>query len=246
MNIRSVAPGRGWQWITAAFQLFRRNPVIWVILNMALLLIGVVLSVLPVLGAYVLYLLTPVFLGGIMVAARDLEAGQDIEIAHLFRGFRHNAAHLVTVGGVYLVGQVLISGVMLTVGGPEFQEAVKGGIGALDASALTPEGARRVLQAMLVGTLLFVPLAMAVWFAPALVILDDQTGFRALWISLLACLRNAMPLLLYSVVSSVLLLFAVIPFGLGLIVWIPVMLLTIYTSYRDVFVSSVAAGQATA
>ena len=193
-----------------------------------------------------LYLLTPVFLGGIMVAARDLEAGQDIEIAHLFRGFRHNAAHLVTVGGVYLVGQVLISGVMLTVGGPEFQEAVKAGIGALDATTLTPEGTRRVLQAMLVGTVLFVPLAMAVWFAPALVILDDQPGFWALWISLLACLHNAMPLLLYSIVSSVLLLLAVIPFGLGLILWIPVMLLTTYTSYRDVFVSSAAAGQATA
>jgi uncharacterized membrane protein len=87
---------------------------------------------------------------------------------------------------------------------------------------------------------------MAVWFAPALVILDDQPGFWALWISLLACLHNAMPLLLYSIVSSVLLLLAVIPFGLGLILWIPVMLLTIYTSYRDVFVSSVAAGQATA
>jgi len=245
MNIRSVAPGRGWQWITAAFQLFRRNPVIWVVLNMALLLIGVVLSVLPVLGIYVLYLLTPVFLGGIMVAARDLEAGQDIEIAHLFRGFRHNAAHLVTVGGVYLVGQVLISGVMLTVGGPEFQEAVKAGIGALDASALTPEGTRRVLQAMLVGTLLFVPLAMAVWFAPALVILDDQPGFQALWTSMLASVRNAVPLLVYSIVSSVLLLFAVIPFGLGLILWIPVMLLTIYTSYRDVFVSEEGAGRST-
>lgn len=237
MKIRSVAPGRGWQWISAAFQLFRRNPLIWLVFNMALMLIGVGLSVLPVIGAYVLYLLTPVFLGGIMVAAKDLEAGQDIEIAHLFRGFRHNAAHLVTVGGVYLVGQVVISGVMLTVGGPEFQEAVKAGIGALDASAITPEGARRVLQAILAGTLLFVPLAMAVWFAPALVILDDQPGFQALWTSLVACLRNALPLLLYSVVSSVLLLVAVIPFGLGLILWIPVMLLTIYTSYRDVFVS---------
>ena len=237
MKIRSVAPGRGWPWITAAFQLFRKNPLIWVVLNLVLMLIGVGLSVLPVIGGYVLYLLTPVFLGGIMAAAKDLDAGQDIEIAHLFRGFRHNAVHLVTVGGVYLVGQGVISGVMLTVGGPEFQDAVKAGIGALDAAALTPEGARRVLQAMLVGTLLFVPLAMAVWFAPALVILDDQPGFQALWTSLLACLRNAVPLLLYSIASSVLLLFAVIPFGLGLILWIPVMLLTIYTSYRDVFVA---------
>lgn len=240
MNIRSVAPGRGWQWITAAFQLFRKNPVIWVVLNLVLMLIGVGLAMLPVIGAYMLYLLTPVFLGGIMAAAKDLEAGQDIEIAHLFRGFRHNAAHLVTVGGVYLVGQVVISGVMLTVGGPEFQDSVKAGIAALDASALTPEGATRVLQAMLVGTVLFMPLAMAVWFAPALVILDDQPGLQALWASLLACLRNALPLLLYSIVSSVLLLFAVIPLGLGLILWIPVMLLTIYTSYRDVFVSGQA------
>ena len=237
-----MAPSRGWKWITAAFQLFRKNPLIWVVLNLAMMLIGVGLSVLPVIGAYMLYLLTPVFLGGIMAAAKDLEAGQEIEIAHLFRGFRHNAAHLVTVGGVYLVGQVVISGVMLTVGGPEFQEAVKAGIGALDASALTPEGTRRVLQAMLVGTLLFVPLAMAVWFAPALVILDNQPGFQALWTSMLASLRNAVPLLLYSIVSSVLLLFAVIPFGLGLILWIPVMLLTIYTSYRDVFVLTESTG----
>jgi uncharacterized membrane protein len=245
MTIRNVAPGHGWQWITAAFQLFRKNPLIWVVLNLTLMLIGVGLSVLPVIGAYMLYLLTPVFLGGIMAAAKDLEAGQEIEIAHLFRGFRHNAAHLVTVGGVYLVGQVVISGVMLTVGGPEFQEAVKAGISALDASALTPEGTRRVLQAMLVGMLLFVPLAMAVWFAPALVILDDQPGFQALWTSILASLRNAGPLLLYSIVSSILLLFAVIPFGLGLILWIPVMLLTIYTSYRDVFISTEGAGRST-
>ena len=53
-------------------------------------------------------------------------------------------------------------------------------------------------------------------------------------------------MLIVSIVSSVLLLLAVIPFGLGLILWIPVMLLTIYTSYRDVFVSSAAAGQVTA
>ena len=246
MKIRNVAPGRGWQWIIAAFQLFRRNPLIWVVLNMVLTLIAVGLSMLPVIGPYMLYLLTPVFLGGIMTAAKDLEAGQDIEIAHLFRGFRHNAAQLVTVGGVYLVGQVVISGVMLTIGGPEFQEAVKAGIGALDASSLTLEGARRVLLAMLAGTLLFVPLAMAVWFAPALVILDDQSGFQSLWNSLLASVRNTLPLLVYSVASAILLLFAVIPFGLGLVLWIPVMLLTIYTSYRDVFVSPDAAGRASA
>lgn len=244
MNIRKVAAGRGWQWIATAFALFRKNPLIWLVLNLVLAMIGVALSLLPVVGAYVMYLLTPLFLGGLMVACKDLDSGKDIEIAHLFRGFRQNATHLVTVGGVYLVGQVVISGVMLTLGGPEFQEAVRAGVGAMEATQITPEALSRISLALLVGAALFVPLALAIWFAPALVILDNQPGFRALGISMVACLRNILPFLLYSLLSSILLVVAVIPLGLGLILWIPVMLLTLYTSYRDVFAADPASGQA--
>ena len=75
-------------------------------------------------------------------------------------------------------------------------------------------------------------------------ILDNQPGFRALGISMVACLRNILPFLLCSLLSSILLVVAVIPLGLGLILWIPVMLLTLYTSYRDVFAADAASGQA--
>jgi uncharacterized membrane protein len=243
MTIQNVAAGRGWQWIVAAFGLFKKNPLIWLVLNMVLFLIGVGLSMLSGPGAYVLYLLTPVFVGGIMTAARDIEAGQDIEIAHLFRGFRQNATHLVTVGGVYLVGQVVISGVMLTIGGPEFREAVQAGVGGMDAAKLAPEALGRISAAVLVGMALFVPLAMAIWFAPALVILDNQPGFRALGASVLGCLRNIMPFLVYGIASFLLLIAAAAPLGLGLILWIPVMMLTLYTSYRDVFAPDAAPSQ---
>ena len=116
----------GWYWIAQAFALFRRNALNWIMLNMALLLIALGLVVVPVIGAYVLYLLTPIFLAGMMSACRDQEAGREVEIAHLFRGFRHNASQLVTVGGVYLVGQVVIAGVVLSIGGAELQEAHAG------------------------------------------------------------------------------------------------------------------------
>ncbi len=245
--MRNVPAERGWVWVTAAFGLFRRNLLIWTALNLVLLLIGAGLLMLPVIGTYVLYLLTPVFLAGIVSAAHDLESGKDIEIAHLFHGFRRNSTQLVTVGGVYLVGQVLISGVMLTVGGPEFQQMVATGMADVDATRLTPEVLSRITMAMLVGMALFVPLAMAIWFAPALVLLGNQPGFRAMVFSVMACLRNVLPFLIYCTLTFTLLVLAVIPFGLGLILWIPVMLLTMYTSYRDVFtapdepVASVAA-----
>lgn len=233
--MQKVPAARGWVWVTAAFGLFRRNPLIWTTLIFVLLLIGVGLLMLPVIGAYVLYLLTPVFLAGIISAAHDLESGKDIEIAHLFHGFRRNSTQLVTVGGVYLVGQVVISGVMLSIGGPEFREMVARGMADVDATQLTPEALSRITTAMLMGMALFVPLAMATWFAPALVLLGNQPGFRAMVFSVMACLRNVLPFLIYGVLTFILLMLAVIPFGLGLILWIPVMLLTMYTSYRDVF-----------
>jgi uncharacterized membrane protein len=233
--MQSVPAGRGWIWVVAAFGLFRKNPLIWVALNLVLLLIGAGLTMLPVIGTYVLYLLTPTFLAGVIAAAHDLESGKDIEIAHLFRGFRQNAAQLVTVGGVYLVGQVLISGVMLAIGGPEFQEMAAKGMAGVDPTQITPEALSRISMAMLVGAALFMPLAMATWFAPALVLLGNQPGFRAVVFSMMACLRNILTFLIYGILTFALLVVAVIPFGLGLILWIPVMLLTMYTSYRDVF-----------
>jgi len=238
MNMKSVPAGRGWQWIVAAFALFKRNPLIWIVLHLILILIAVGLNMVPLIGPYLLYLLTPLLLGGLMSAARDTESGQDIEIAHLFHGFRQNTSHLITVGGVYLVGQVVISGVMIMLGGPEFQQALRVGVEGIDPASITPEVATRILTALLVGSALFVPLAMATWFSPALVILDNQSAFAAMGESLRASLRNMRPFLSYGVFSLLLLVVASIPFGLGLVLWIPVMMLTMYTSYRDVFATA--------
>jgi uncharacterized membrane protein len=244
MSVQNVAPARGWLWIVEAFGLFRKNPLIWIMLHLIFISLGLGLNIVPVVGPYLFYLLTPVLLGGIMVAAKELESGQDIEIEQLFRGFRHNTTQLVTVGGVYLVGQVVISGVMIMLGGPEFAQALEVGAEGSDAPGITPEAATRILLALLVGMSLFVPLAMATWFSPARVMLDDQPGFAAMRESLRACLRNMQPFLVYGAASALLLIAASIPFGLGLIVWIPVMVLTMFTSYRDVF--AVPAGSAQA
>jgi uncharacterized membrane protein len=57
----------------------------------------------------------------------------------------------------------------------------------------------------------------------------------AVMTSLRAVIKNVLPFLVYGVIQIVLAIVASIPFGLGWLVLLPVMLLTAYVSYRDVF-----------
>jgi uncharacterized membrane protein len=79
------------------------------------------------------------------------------------------------------------------------------------------------------------PLMAAYWFAPALAMLHDVPAVPAMKESFLACFRNFVPMLVYGLVMAALAIAAVIPLGLGFLVWVPVLLATTYTSYRSVF-----------
>jgi uncharacterized membrane protein len=76
---------------------------------------------------------------------------------------------------------------------------------------------------------------MAIWFAPALVVLRNVAPVEAMKASFAACLKNTVPLLVYSVLYLVAAIVASIPFGLGWIVLMPVLMLTLYVSYKDIF-----------
>jgi len=83
------------------------------------------------------------------------------------------------------------------------------------------------------------PLIMAYWFAPTLVLFHDMKAVDAMRLSFFACLRNFLPFLVYGVISAILLLLAMIPLGLGLLIMIPTMTASLYVSYKDIFNISV-------
>src|SRR6187455_3232985 len=108
MEVRQVDAKQGWQWIVTGFYIFRQTPLVWILLCTTLLLIAVTLSLIPMAGQFIFTLLSPVFLAGLMIGCRSLEQGEGLEFSHLFAGFRSSTASLITIGGIYLVGQVLI------------------------------------------------------------------------------------------------------------------------------------------
>ena len=101
---------------------------------------------------------------------------------------------------------------------------------------LTPEQASSVMLPLLFALLLLMPLLMAYWFAPVLVGLNGLSAADAMKLSFKASLRNMLPMLAYSVIIVGLMIVAIIPFGLGLLVVIPTMMTSLYTSYQDIFV----------
>jgi uncharacterized membrane protein len=73
------------------------------------------------------------------------------------------------------------------------------------------------------------------WFAPALVFLQDVDPIEAIKASFIGCLRNIVPFLVYGVAGLFLAILATIPIGFGWFVLVPVMAVSVYTAYRDIY-----------
>jgi uncharacterized membrane protein len=102
------------------------------------------------------------------------------------------------------------------------------------ATSLPAFGLTMVL-AILVSFALFIPINMAMWFASALVMLQDQSAPRAIGQSFRGCVKNIVPFLVYGVIVFLFAMLAALTFGLGWLVLGPVVLCSVYTAYRDIF-----------
>lgn len=238
MNIRHARAIEGWWWIKQGFALFRASPFTWLALILLYALVMFGLGMIPFIGFLLFLLLGPVLSGAIMLGCQTLEQRRPLSPAKLFAAFNHHGSRLVTVGGLYLVAYIVINlGVVPQLVGP-------GEINALadPSTALKTYGMTEILRIWLIQLTLFTPVIMAVFYAPALVVLDDQPPLKAIRLSFLACFFNALPLLVSSLVLLAASILALIPFGLGMLVVVPVMIASTYTSYRGLF-EGVAAGR---
>ena len=85
-----------------------KAPLLWIVLLSICVVAAVAISSVPVVGEPLVSLLMPAVLVGLMVGCRSLEQGEELELAHLFSGFKQHTSQLVTLGGISLVSQYLI------------------------------------------------------------------------------------------------------------------------------------------
>lgn len=245
-GLRLVLPGRaesagsGWTWIAQGWALFARAPLMWIISMVIVFVIMIAVSLVPLVGSLVFQVLQAVIVGGLVAACRSLEKGDDFDLEHLFAGFRKRFVPLAIVGLLLLAGWIAIVLVFgLFVGFSVLGAFLTGNPEAMMASMMASIGV--ITIGILVAVGLSVPLMAAYWFAPNLVMMHDMKPVAAMRASFFACFRNFVPFIVYGLVMLIAAIVAVIPFGLGMLVWMPMAITSTYVAYRRIFTEDASA-----
>ena len=104
-----------------------------------------------------------------------------------------------------------------------------------EAEAVSAAFSPALILSGLVGAGMFIPLTMAYFFAPVLIAIDGFSALDAMKLSFASCLRNVLPFFVYGVIVALLSLLSTLLLGLGFLVSGPVLILSMYVAYRDIF-----------
>jgi uncharacterized membrane protein len=209
------------------------NPGIWVAISVIFFVIYLGLSIVPVIGQLAAHLLTPVLGAGWLLASQKVSNNGTLEIPDLFAGFKQNSQNLIMLGVLYMAAMLAIIAVAAVLGGGSMASGMIMGNSAGVGMALGG-----MMLALMISLALSVPVVMAMWFAPALVVFNNMQPVPALKASFDACMKNMLVFLVYGLITLVLCFFAALPLGLGFLVLVPVLAGSLYASYRDIFVAN--------
>ncbi|MCP5267504.1 MAG: hypothetical protein H6943_00555 [Zoogloeaceae bacterium] len=251
MQARKLTARQGWGWLAAGLAIFLKNPPMLTLTILGYWLIIAVVNAVPLLGPVIVTMSIPAFSVSLMNAARNLDSGRTLDIQILFSGFRSQLKTLIMLGGLYLVTSLLALGASAIADGGMFLQMMIGGY--RPSPEELAEGS--MLLAAQIALILMAPVIMAWWYAPVLVAWHGFSAGKALFFSLMACLRNWKPFLAYGICIMTFggllpglvlgLLVSAIPeaasvattlFTLPLVfVLAPTLIASFYVSYREVF-----------
>ena len=175
---RIVPAGNGWRWYQHGWRLFRAQMGLWIGVGLMFFLLTTVIQIIPILGFIASFFMAPLLIGGLMVGCHTIDCGGRMQFGDLFAGFSRSMGPLLILGLLEIAGLITIGLITLAIMGaslamPDF-----------DALGL------RFLFALLVGLVLIAAYLSAVWFAPALIVLNNLSAWAAIQAGFKASLRN--------------------------------------------------------
>jgi uncharacterized membrane protein len=235
IRVAELPASRGALWLAESFRMFRASPVPWLGMTAGWMSITFALVFVPFLGGVLANFLQPAFFAGFAIAGYKQSAGERIVVGDLFSGFRRNMRSQVNLGAILLIAQIAIFALMAALGLPMSREDSEPFTIAEYVEAL--QGKEWILA---VGFLLTVIVKGALWFAPPLIAFHGMPTLHAVRWSIYAALANIGPMMVYGAVLLGLFFLGAIPWALGLIVVLPMMAISTFVGYQEVFESKMA------
>lgn len=246
MQARKLPAGHGAVWLIAGLKLFRANPPAITALTFSYLLLVILLNILPGIGPIILPLALPALTAMLGNGCRGIERGRGLTPQLLTEGLHPQRAAMIQLGALHLAGSALL--VLASLG---FGTPLNLGDGMDEEEAIL------MVQDFAFLMVLATPLLMAFWFAPLLTLWDGVPATKSVFFSFVASWRNWRPFTVYALVVVV--VGALLPGGLLIVagmaagssgfvallsivlrmlllfVLAPVLVASVYLSYRDVF-----------
>ena len=135
---------------------------------------------------------------------------------------------------LYIVGSIIAFIPIIIILGGMFMAILSGDMNGMNDISNT--AIMTMLLAHLLSFAFFIPVLMTIWFAPSLIVLHDLDAITARKMSFKGCLKNLLSMFVFGLVLMIVLPLGIIfTLGLGILVMTPLMVITYYTSYRDVW-----------
>lgn len=213
MKLNYVAPKEGYTWIRQGIWLFKQNPLGFLMLVFMYVFAAQLAVIIPVIGVFAVLLLTPTLSVGFMTACRQAILKERIKPSVYLVALQSSSEvrkRILQLGLVYAAMIVLMSFLLSLLVDFELLLPLM-----TSDKAITPEALRQVYLVLFFGAMLYVPVAMLMWFSPVLVAWEDMSVPQALFSSALACWSNKAAFFLYLSIWSAILI--VIPLTIGMI-----------------------------
>ncbi|MDA7416606.1 BPSS1780 family membrane protein [Xenophilus arseniciresistens] len=209
MKLLVVAPGTGARWVREGLLAFRRAPMAFFSLFMIFMAAMALVAALPLVGVPLAVALGPASTLAIMVASETVaQPGAAIPLlrpgqptpplsARVFMAalgaVREKARSLAIMGALYAVAVLLIGALASLLVGDPMADAINSD-GTFKADVVR-SGAFQ--GAMVLRMLIYVPVALAFWHAPALLHWHGVPPVKALFFSFVTCVRNIGAMLVF-------------------------------------------------
>ena len=213
MKLNSAAPKEGYTWIRQGIWLFKQNPLGFLMLVFMYVFAAQLAVIIPVIGVFAVLLLTPTLSVGFMTACRQAIQKERIKPMVYLVALQSSPIirkRILQLGLVY-AGMILLLSFILSLL-VDFELLLP--LMTSD-KPITPEALRQVYLVLFFGAMLYVPVAMLMWFSPVLVAWADMSVAQALFSSCLACWTNKAAFFLYLSIWSAILI--AIPLMVGML-----------------------------
>jgi hypothetical protein len=199
----NVLPVRvGAQWVKLGIRTFFKQPLALGALYMLFLMVLLLVALTPIAGIILMLVLVPALTVGLMAATREADGGKIPLPAILFIAFRQGAVRtraMIVLGLLYALAVMIVIGIAGLIDG-QFLALI---LGHVEVS--TPEQFQALLVsdprlsiAISVSVVLYAPVSLTFWYAPALTHWHGVPPIKSLFFSCVAVLKNTRPFLLYG------------------------------------------------